>query len=196
MALQASSGMGGSTGIDPFSAYVQYGTTREAARSPGKPAPVTMLSFGSPVPQVQPNTQTLSYGGNASGSTPTSLFAPVSSFLQTMSMGFSASDTAGFNGGITPVALPGRPAPAVNPIAAYQQYGQTRTAALDGSTGFMSGLGDRLSEVLGAMGAGAGDAQVTPVAYQQNGTAGQINWMVILGVFGVGLAIYAATKSK
>jgi len=67
------------------------------------------------------------------------------------------------------------------------------TAQVDGSTGFISSLGDRLGGILGAIGStGDGPAreQARPVQYRGASTGGGLDGATILGVLAVAGVVY------
>lgn len=107
------------------------------------------------------------------------------SFLGGFTLGTPVSDIQGGRGN-----NPGGTFTQWQEAVAKGQTGQIKTAQVDGSTSWVSGLRDSLGGILGLMGS-TGDASgqvVTPVSYQEPRT----NWPLILAALGAaGLAVYA-----
>jgi hypothetical protein len=125
-------------------------------------------SFGSSYKPVQNS------GGIAGG---------VSNFLNSFSFGSPVQSSVAGGRGSDPRAMGGG--------FQARQDAVTRTAQLDGSTGFISNLRDQLGGLLANMGSTGDAAPVAqPVAF--GGSARGMDWQVIAGLVAVGgLAVYA-----
>lgn len=146
-------------------------------------SPRPVLTFGGAYQPVNDSTLSIFSGGNSFGpkvapaGNSGGILGGLSNFLGGFSMGRSV-DPAGpsYGGGIMPLA---------------GQVGQIKTAQIDGSTGWVSGLRESLGGILdymGSTGDASGQAVVTPVSYQEEGT----NWPLILaGLAAAGLVVYA-----
>ena len=73
------------------------------------------------------------------------------------------------------------------------------TAQVDGSTGFISSLGDRLGSILGAIGStgdGPAQPQQVPVGYRGASTGGGLDGATILGVLAVAGVVYVLSTQS
>lgn len=169
----------------------------------GKPAsaPSPTLTFGGAYLPVSDPTLAIFKGGNTFGpSVPKAtnsggVLGGLSNFLGGFSMGTPVNNIQGGRGN--------------NPGGTFVQWGeavaagmvgqntpQIKTAAVDGSTSWVSGLRESLGGILdfmGSTGDSSGQPVVTPVSYTEEGT----NWpLIVAALAAAGLAVYAYQSNK
>lgn len=171
--------------IKPTSGNLPYTMAKASSQSP-------VLTFGGAYQPVNDPTLKIFSGGNtfapsvAPVKSSGGILGGLSSFLGGFSMGTPVNDVAGGRG-----YNPGGTITEWGAAVAAGQVGQIKTAQVDGSTGWVTGLRESLGGILGMMGS-TGDASgqvVTPVSYQEeSGT----NWpLIVAALAAAGLAVYA-----